>query len=240
MISLIIPTLNEAASLKRTLADLTPELRSKYQVQLIISDGGSTDNTIKVAKDFGARVVEPKVGEKQNIAIGRNAGAVLAQGDVLIFLDADSKPKSWAKLFESASNILADSKVVAATVSVEIYPEERKWRDLVWQNLFNLVFFAENVVGIAMGRGNCQIVKAEAFRRIGGYNVNLAAAEDYDLYRRLAKLGKIKILWHIIIYESPRRFRKLGYWRVAWAWTRNGWSVLFRHRAVSKKWQRVD
>ncbi len=239
MISLIIPTLDEAANIRRTLTSLSNETRKKYQVEVIVSDGGSTDDTVKIARELGAKVVEPILGEQQSIAVGRNAGAATAGCDVLIFMDADTYPKSWDKLLSAASQFNHE-KEVAATVSVEINPVERKWRDIIWQNLFNLVFFAENVLGLAMGRGNCQIVKAASFRQVGGYNVSLAAAEDYDLYRRLAKIGKIKILWHVIVYESPRRFRRYGYWRVVWWWTLNGLNVYFKNKAASKKWQRVD
>lgn len=239
MISLIIPTLNEAASLSSTLAELTDDIKKKYKIELIVSDGGSTDETVKVAKNFGALVVQPKPGEHQNIAIGRNAGAAITSGEILIFLDADTYPKQWVKLLQATGQAFADDKVVAATVSVEIEPKARKWRDVIWQNLFNLVFFAENVLGIAMGRGNCQIVRASSFRKIGGYNVSLAAAEDYDLYRRLAKIGRIKILWHVIVYESPRRFRRYGYLKVVWWWTLNGLNVFLRNQSWSKQWRRV-
>lgn len=239
MISLIIPTLNEAESIGKILAQLTDDIKQRYRVELIISDGGSTDNTVDLAISLGAKVVKPQPGVKQNIAIGRNAGASVAKGESLIFLDADTYPKSWDKLFLSIQKIFEDNKVVAATVSVEVNPDERKWRDIIWQNLFNLVFFSENILGIAMGRGNCQIVRADAFNKVGGYNINLAAAEDYDLYRRLGKIGKIKILWHIIVYESPRRFRHYGYAKVVWLWTLNGLNVFFRQRAWSKKWQRI-
>ena len=240
MISLIIPTLNEAPSLKKTLADLTDEVKKTHQVEVIISDGGSTDDTLKVAESFGAKVVEPKSGEKQNIAIGRNAGAVAAAGDIFIFMDADTYPKSWSKLLLTATQLEQEKNIVAATVSVEIDPAERKWRDVIWQNLFNLVFFSENILGLAMGRGNCQIVKASAFKAVAGYNIKLAAAEDYDLYRRLSKLGKIQILWHIVVYESPRRYRRYGYWRVVWLWSLNSINVFLRNRSASKKWKRVD
>lgn len=240
MISLIIPTLNESEVLRKTLAGLTDDLKKKWQVEVIVSDGGSKDNTVRIARELGAIIVEPRAGDKQTIAGGRNDGAAVARGEVLIFLDADTYPKDWGKLLEAADKLKQDDRMVAATVSVEIEPKERKFKDIIWQNLFNLVFFTENAIGLAMGRGNCQIVKAAAFKAVGAYNENLAAAEDYDLYRRLGKTGKIKILWHIIVYESPRRFRRYGYMKVAWWWSLNGINVLLRKKAWSKKWGRVN
>jgi len=240
MISLIIPTLNDAAALKQSLSGLTNELKQQFQVELIVSDGGSTDGTVAAANKLGAQVIAAKPGEKQNIAIGRNAGAAQARGEVLIFLDADSYPDDWSNFFSGIVREFTNNRVVAATVSVTINPAERKWRDVFWLNIFNFIFFCQLALGISMGRGNCQIVRASAFRQIGGYNESLAAAEDYDLYRRLGKLGKIKILRHITIYESPRRYRKYGYLRVAWWWLINSLWVTFRQQAWSKEWRRVD
>jgi len=63
-----------------------------------------------------------------------------------------------------------------------------------------------------MGRGECQIVRRDIFEKVGKYNTNLIAGEDFDLYRRIKKNnGNIYYSKEIIIYESPRRFRKYGY-----------------------------
>ncbi len=239
MVSLIIPTLNEADVLPRTLQGLTPELRARYGVELIVSDGGSADGTADVARSLGARVVAPNAAGHQTIAAGRNAGASAAQGDVFVFLDADSCPRSWDELFTESLGALKDERVAAATVRVEVDPKERIFADAVGLTFFNLLFLCQNILGFGMGRGNCQVVRASAFRRVGGYDASLTASEDYDLYRRLRKAGRISFLWRVVVYESPRRFRKLGYMRVAWLWGVNWVSVALRHRAVSKVWQRV-
>src|SRR3990167_9713058 len=91
MISLVIPTLNEAKTLGKTLVGLSDEIKKRYLVELIVSDGGSSDDTQELARQLGARVVLPEPGVKQNIAVGRNAGAAGASGEILIFLDADRK-----------------------------------------------------------------------------------------------------------------------------------------------------
>lgn len=237
MVSLIIPTLNEAETLPRTLSRLTPETRERYGVELIVSDGGSADRTAETARGLGAQVVE--AAERQTIAAGRNAGASAAQGDVLVFLDADSCPRSWDELFTESLGALKDEKVVAATVRVEVDPKERTFADAAWLAFFNLLFLCQNLLGFGMGRGNCQVVRASAFRRAGGYDASLTASEDYDLYRRLRKVGRISFLWRVVVYESPRRFRKLGYMKVTRLWFTNWVGVALRHRAVSKSWQRV-
>jgi predicted glycosyltransferase involved in capsule biosynthesis len=96
-----------------------------------------------------------------------------------------------------------------------------------------------NFIGMGMGRGECQIVLAEYFKKVGGYNSALTAGEDFDLFRRLAKIGKIKFAKDILVYESPRRFRKYGYLRILMSWLLNSISVMFYNRSVSKDWEAV-
>ncbi|MDP3986154.1 MAG: glycosyltransferase [Candidatus Veblenbacteria bacterium] len=240
MVSLIIPTLNEADSLPKVLRGLSAELKRQYNVEVIVSDGGSVDATLSLARSLGARVVEAVPGVPQTIASGRDAGAGVARGDVLLFMDADTYPKSWAELLAAAVRVMQDSRTVAATMRFGITPSERRWYDALWQESYNLLFALQNYLGFGIGRGNCQIVQAAIFRAVGGYDSHLAAAEDYDLYRRLRKQGRIRFLWGVVVYESPRRFRHYGYVRVSWWWFLNAWSVLLRHRSWSKKWKRVQ
>ena len=90
-----------------------------------------------------------------------------------------------------------------------------------------------------MGRGECHLIRREAFFHHKGYNEAMAAGEDYDLYRRIAKTGKIKFLKSLTVYESPRRYRKFGYPKVFWDWTKNAASVLFKNKAISGEWEQV-
>lgn len=240
MISLVIPTLNEAFYLKKTLAGLTTELRNKWQLEVIVSDGGSTDETVLVAKQLGAKVVLPQRGVKQTIAAGRNAGARAAQGEILLFLDADTKPRVWDELLAAADWLSKSQKTVAVAVRVEIEPSERKWRDIFWQSFYNFIFLCHNLLGVGIGRGNCQLIKTAAFRLVGGYKEDLVAGEDSDLFRRLAKCGRVKMLWRVVVYESPRRFRKLGYWRVTRQWFLNYLSVNRYGRSWSRHWPRIS
>jgi GT2 family glycosyltransferase len=90
-----------------------------------------------------------------------------------------------------------------------------------------------------MGRGECQIVRKSIFKKVNGNNEKLAAGEDFDLFRRIKKHGNILFTDKIEVYESPRRYRKLGYVGVSWSWAKNGLSVLFKNRSISKEWEQV-
>ncbi|MFH1866505.1 MAG: glycosyltransferase [Patescibacteria group bacterium] len=239
MISVIIPTLNEEELLPRLLEELTDDLRKRFRIEVIVSDGGSRDKTLKVARQHKARIVKKYSWEKQTIGSARNRGAWQARGDILVFIDADGYFQDSWYFFNHLKPIFKRQSVVACTVRIQVSPTERRISDWLWQYFINSLFYLENKLGMGLGRGNCQIVRADYFRTVGGYKENLVAGEDYDLFSRLKKYGGINFAWNLIVYESPRRFRKHGYWYVFWLWFLNFFSVIFRGRAWSKKWKRV-
>jgi hypothetical protein len=125
------------------------------------------------------------------------------------------------------------------TINFNVFPAEQKLADKLFHGFYNTYVFLLNKIGMGMGRGECQIVKKEFFNKAGGYNENFPAGEDFDLYRRLKKFGKIKYLRNLTVFESPRRYREQGYTKVFWKWTKNSVSVFLRNKAVSDKWEPV-
>jgi glycosyltransferase involved in cell wall biosynthesis len=89
-ISVIVPTLNEEKLLERMLRQFTPSLVDRFRIELVVSDGGSVDRTLEIAREHAHTVVTNGEGIKQTIAMGRNLGARRAKGSVLIFLNADT------------------------------------------------------------------------------------------------------------------------------------------------------
>jgi hypothetical protein len=67
----------------------------------------------------------------------------------------------------------------------------------------------------------------------------MAAGEDFDLYKRLARLGKIGHRPGLGVYESPRRFRRYGYLLVLTEWTINALAVMILRRSISKEWEEI-
>jgi hypothetical protein len=96
-----------------------------------------------------------------------------------------------------------------------------------------------NNAGIGMGRGECHIIWKKVFDELGGYNETFIAGEDFDLYRRIRKKGNILYTGKLWVFESPRRFRKKGYLTVTWMWVKNGLSVWFKKKSISKIWEQV-
>ena len=84
-ISFIIPALNEEKLLRRTLLQFTENLKKDNDLEIIVSDGGSSDKTSEIANELADKVIFKNENIPQNISRGRNAGAKHSQGDVLVF-----------------------------------------------------------------------------------------------------------------------------------------------------------
>jgi glycosyltransferase involved in cell wall biosynthesis len=90
-VSIVIPARNEAATLPRTLAALQSQAAPGVEIEVIVVDDGSSDDTAAVARSAGAQVV-PLSGPRGNPGAARNKGAAAATGDPIVFLDADCVP----------------------------------------------------------------------------------------------------------------------------------------------------
>jgi glycosyltransferase involved in cell wall biosynthesis len=238
-ISIIIPTLNEEKLILQTLKQFDAGLKEKYNLEIIVSDGGSKDSTLQIVNGLADKVIVHKENYKQNISRGRNQGALNSVGDVLIFLNADTLISDANLFFEKILSVFVDENVVAVTCSVKVFKDEEIFKDKIFHFLYNNYVRFLNKFFMGMGRGECHIIRSDIFLKAKGYNEELFAGEDYDLYRRLKKIGKIKFINEITIFESPRRYRKFGYLKVFWDWTRNSiWITLFK-KSISKDWEEV-
>lgn len=239
LISVVFPALNEEKLIKQTLSQFTPEIKKKYKIEVIVSDGGSSDATHDISSMLADRVVKPKSGQKENIAIGRNLGVKHSAGEYYYIMNADTLIKNIDKFFEATLNEFGNPKVVAQTCKVKVFPDEQKISDLLFHFFYNNYVRILNTIGLGMGRGECHIIRKDIFCKVGGYNESMAAGEDFDLFRRIKKHGKIKSWGKLVVYESPRRYRKFGYPKVFWDWTKNAASVIIKNKAISQEWEQV-
>lgn len=238
--SVVIPTLDEEKRLGDLLAVFTPARRTRFGLEVVVSDGGSTDRTVEIAERLADRVVVHTGLERQTIAAGRNAGAVAATGDVLLFFNADVQFPDDIDAF--LADLLAAAQAGAATCRVAVHPSEATWVDRLVLGTCNVLFCGLNLVGGGMGRGECHAVRRDVFEAVGGYNEAYAAGEDFDLYHRIAQqrrrggAGRIRFLWRWTLWEDPRRYRQTGYARTMWTWFRNSLSVALLKRSYSDEW----
>ncbi len=238
--SFIIPTLNE----EKLIGDLLSSLKdyqktSNYPFEIIISDGGSKDKTTEIARKYTNKVFIHSENCRQKISEGRNVGAQNADGEILIFINCDVRIENYDKFFEIIERKFINQNFIALTFAVKVFPEEEKLSDKIFLSFYNRYFHLLNYLGMGMGRGECQIVKKQDFIAIGGYDENKVAGEDFDLFMRLRRKGKILFYQKFKIFESPRRYRKFGHWRILLSWFINAIAVLLFNKSISKQWEEV-
>ena len=190
--SIIVPTLNEELVLKKTLM----QIQQLSPHELIVSDGGSTDNTKSIAQKLSHHVITGSVGR----AMQMNSGANQATGDIFLFLHADNRlePKSYQKMLECMEN----PKWIGGAFTLCI--ESDKWS-------INLITLLANMrsrhFGLVYGDQGI-FVRSEVFKNINGFSP-IPICEDLDFYRRLKKKGPMNLLKEKI-HTSPRRWIKEG------------------------------
>ncbi len=235
-VSVIIPALEEEKEIRHILSQFTPELRREHRIELIVSDGGSKDRTVEIACLHADRIVHAVGSSVQTIATGRNLGASGANGEILMFFNADVRLEDPARFLETMVRSMGQEEVVAATCNVSVHPEEKTMGDAVFHSCFNFYCRMLIAVGMGMGRGECHVVRKRVFEEVGGYDGTIAAGEDFELFLRLGKRGSIVFVNALHVTESPRRYRAFGYPRIALLWFLNGLSVFLFRRSLSKTW----
>ncbi len=194
-ISIIIPTRNEADSIGR----LLPELLAVPGVELLVVDGGSTDNTVDIAKSLGAQVLSSPPGRAEQM----NAGAEAAHGSILLFLHCDTKlAPGFVEQVEAALN---QPEISAGAFQLSIDGKGFGLRVIEW-----LVDFRSKILQMPYGDQGI-FVTTDIFFSVGTFP-RQPIMEDFELMRRLRGRGKIKIL-PLHATTSARRWKKLGIMR---------------------------
>jgi rSAM/selenodomain-associated transferase 2 len=202
MISIVVPAVDEADALAATLAAATAQ---EPPFEIVLADGGSRDDTRRIAERRGARVIESPRGR----AVQMNAGAAAAAGDVLLFLHADTLlPRGGLAAVRAAVARGADAggfRLLYDRASVGF--RAAAWlSDVYCRWTGNL--FGDRAV----------FVRRDVFHALGGYRP-LAILEDLDLAIRLRAAGHRIELVRPSVVTSARRYAEIGIWRGGWrAW----------------------
>lgn len=239
MLTIILPTLNEERVLRTTLERL--RALSTIPFEVVVSDGNSCDATIEIAHELADQVIVYQGKARQTIANARNLGARHAKGDFFLFIDADIElPNIDQFLGEALAAFAADPELVAATVPVSVLKGQETIRDQLLFGVVNLVHHLNNnLLGTGSASGEFQLIRRTAFEQVGGFNDDLVAYEDWDLFDRLGRIGKTRFLTDHRAFHTGRRAHKVGHVRLLLTWIGNAlWFKLFR-KAFSKEWSPV-
>lgn len=194
-LSVIIPAINEAGDIGRTVT----AARGAPDVEVILADGGSTDDTREEAGKAGAVVVDSEPGR----AAQMNAGASAASGDTLLFLHADTiLPVGYHTHIDAT---LSRPGLVAGAFRLAIDSPSGLLRIIEW-----LANFRSAAFGMPYGDQGI-FMRADVFARAGGYP-ELPIMEDFELMRRLGRIGRIGLADAAAV-TSARRWDNMGVFR---------------------------
>lgn len=191
-ISIIIPVLNEAENIGLVISSI----QRAENIEVIIIDGGSQDNTVKIAENLGVKVIVTNRGR----ALQMNQGAKIATGEILLFLHGDTQLPIG---FETeVRETFINSNIIAGAFQLKIKGDQ--WR---LRLIEKTVFWRSKYLQMPYG-DQAIFIKASSFWELGGFPEQ-PIMEDFEFIRRLNHLGKIEILSSSVI-TSGRRWQKLG------------------------------
>jgi glycosyltransferase involved in cell wall biosynthesis len=222
MLSIVIPTKNEEKYLPKLLASIKGQSFSDYEI--IVADNDSSDGTRAVAQSFGCKVTGGGLP-----GAGRNRGAAVASGDIILFLDADTELSS-ADFLEGA---LGEFKERDLSMGVPIAITEGNFMDKLFFRWWNY-FVAVSQYGKPLAGGWCVFVKRELHEKLGGFDENIVLGEDSDYAQRGAKLGRFRFMLNVKVKVSSRRLKKEGYLKVLYQDAGLGLFILF-HGKMDKE-----
>ena len=195
MLSFIVPAYNEELELPSTLSAIHAAAAMNAEpYEIIVVNDASTDATATLAATGGARLLTI---HRRQIAAARNAGARQAQGDVLFFVDADTR---IAPQHVSAALTALRNGCVGGGARMEINEEIPPWAR-IFVYVFGGLYFGAN-----LGAGAFLFTSRSLFDRAGGFDEQCFAGEEYYFTRALKKFGRFRLLADPVV-TSGRKLR---------------------------------
>ena len=202
MISVIIPTSNEAQYLPATLeAIAAADLGARHEA--VVVDASSSDETSTVATAHGARVIH---SARRQRAAQMNLGAVHARGDVLLFLHSDTLLP--ARALEKIEQAMQGRRVAGGAFARRYDSDSSLLRVTC-----ALAGIRARICGWFLGDQGI-FVRSDLFQRLGGFR-DFDLFEDLDFSRRLRREGRVVTL-RPPVTSAARRFQRFGPWRTTW------------------------
>jgi len=180
--SIIVPVFNALTYLERTAPALRDLVDATPGAELIFVDNGSTDGSWEKIKSFESENTKTVFQPDVNVGEVRNAGARVAAGSVLVFVDSDCLVDSEYLESIEAALVLSGAPAVGAYYSMSPDPN---WLERAWHRLHE-----PRADGFTswVPAGNLA-VRADVFRSVGGFRPDLTSGEDVDLCRRIEAAG---------------------------------------------------
>ncbi len=192
-VSVIIPTFNSEKTIRQCLQSV--QKQTFKQIEVIVVDAFSSDNTVKIAENFHVKVLQEKCLQSQ----ARNIGIETSTGKFILFLDSD-QVLSINVINECLSKCVNES---AEMVRVpEVFLGDNFWSECsaIWRNNYDRV---ETLYGEKLGlvHGKPRFFTRQNLLDAGMFNPTLLWGEDYDLYERLKALGIKEAVCNTVLYH---------------------------------------
>jgi len=178
-VSIVIPAFNEEKNIEKTLESLKNQTIDRNNVELIVVDNGSTDNTVSIAENLADQVLI-----KPDCAVGavRNYGAKIANSNILVCTDADCEfEKNW---LETGIQLLEENPNTAFGGGLKAPREESSWVEEYW---------LLNQSGAAIQQhdlmGSCIFINKNHFNLVSGFDEKITSGEDSDISEKLRRSG---------------------------------------------------
>lgn len=235
-VSLVIPAYNEEKNILPCLEHCV-SIDGHFQ-EIIIVDNNSTDDTAHIVKEFinkSSNNLNIKLisENKKGVMHARNRGFLESTGEIIAFVDADTKmPKNWLKSLEQ--EFVNNQKIVCVSGPMEyegFSTFQKILCDIYLYTIAMPVYFLVGYMGIY---GNLAI-KRNILQKIGGVNTQIDFyGDDTDITRRASKFGKVKFTPKMSILASGRRFSGQGIWNTTATYFLNFLSQVFMHKSLTK------
>jgi cellulose synthase/poly-beta-1,6-N-acetylglucosamine synthase-like glycosyltransferase len=208
-ISLVIPAYNEEKYVGKC---LDSSLKNGGELfEIIVVNNASTDNTKNVVLSFASQYPKIRIVDEpqKGLTKARQRGLEEAEGDIVAYIDADGKmPAGWVekinKYFEE------NNKVVCVSGPGVYYDQSFMGKIFAWIYWVILAYPAYFLIGYMVYGANFAARKS-ALVKIGGFDKNISFyGEDTDIARRLSKVGKVKFVLNLYVYNSARRIKNEG------------------------------
>ena len=222
MLSFIVPAYNEEFELPSTLEAIRSAANGRAH-EIIVADDASTDRTSAVGREAGAKVV---FIDRRQIAAARNAGARAAGGDVLFFVDTDTRIK---EAHVAGAIAALEAGYSGGSSRVHVDGQIPTW-SRIGLKIFCAIYFA-----LKLGAGAFLFTSKKNFEAAGGFDETLFVGEEVYFSLALRKLGPFRILPDPII-TSGRKLRMYSTREIL----AHSFRVLLRGPSIARSRKRLD
>jgi glycosyltransferase involved in cell wall biosynthesis len=233
LISVIIPTYNEEKNIVKCIKSLENQSIPRKSYEIIVVDGNSKDNTVKLAKKLADRVIFQK---SKKVGGARNDGIKLAKADIVATTDADcTVPRNW---LENIIWDFGDERI--GCVFGPVRPMERSEKNkyiISTNNLIAKILHHLRIFDATIGSNTS--FRKSLFLGVGGYK-QVSAGDDYEIAFRMRRVGRIKLDQRLTVNFSMRRFDKFGIFGFMTSWMLSIFSSILKKNLTKVEYSRQN